>query len=551
MNVPRASSIALRQKLLPWLLFAVLISPLFYYWIYCIWINPSPNYYTNDAEYPHFINSLAVFKEGGRYGFIDHPGTPVQVIGTVILGILYPFTKNAPDGFVAALLKEPGRFFSVAHAFLMGIHLIAVCFFFSMARSNDRWKNTFYAVTFSVLYFAIHPSSLSESTVWNHNSLNFPIGALLLVFLFKNLVQKQEETSIFTLSLLGLGAGIMTAITIYMGGWVISLLTAVFLYHLLRKTPWKRIILVVGLTGFSAVCGFFLAVLPIWSELEHFRNWIISLLTHKSAFLNVAEDQPRLERLYSNFIAFYKLLPILCISSVLLFFVSVVLFWLLRHRLAETPGLWAIIIGLAVQTIATLFMFLDRPLNTDYFLSVATILPFWTMAILQLIPPYQKVANLLGIGLVALVLLGMTITAVNSVGAKRDEVRMFHDSQKMVDAAIQSIAQKTGRPPEDITLMWMHGTSSQCWGLRIGDSKAYNIFTYEIERLCPQQYLLSNALRVGMLGNTYKLEDQSWDIIFGCEKNLRRIRDLQLPMHVEVHPELNWICGKPVVVTHE
>ncbi len=540
------------NKTLHWILFGVLISPLLFYWVYSIWLNPSKNYYTNDAEFPHFMNSLAVFK-GGRYGYIDHPGTPVQILGTVILGIMYPFTKDAPGGFVTYYLQEPGRFLDVAHALLIFLYLLTTCFFFWTVRSRNTWKDVLYAAGLAVLYYAIHPDALSASTVWNHNSFNFPFGATLLLCLYGVLIKDgtHKEIPIGALIGLGIGAGIMTATTIYMAGWVIAVGVAVFLYHLLQRAPWQRTLFATGLAGFSAIGGFFLSVLPIFDKLSHFRNWIASLLTHESNFLDVPENQPRLERLASNFIEFYRILPVLFIFLVLLVIFSVILFFLFRRKLTENPGLWAIIIAVGAQSTAIVLMFLDRPLNEMYFQSIATILPVWTMALLEVVKPYIKNIDLLRGGVTVFALVGMTVTSINSVYRKGDEVLMLRNSQDMISSTIQSIAQQTGRSPDDVISLWMHGTSSQCWGIRLGDSKAYNIFTKEIESICPGQYLLSTGLRVGKFGNNYPIENESWDVIFACEKDLKRLERIQVPIHVQSFPQLKWICGTPVTVTHD
>ena len=82
------------------------------------------------------MNSLAIFKNG-RYGYIDHPGTPVQVVGTILLGGMYPFTKDVPGGFVSYYLREPGRFLDVAHALLVFLYLGATSFFFRVARASS------------------------------------------------------------------------------------------------------------------------------------------------------------------------------------------------------------------------------------------------------------------------------------------------------------------------------------------------------------------------------------------------------------------------------
>jgi len=547
-TAPRLFSTSLR-----WILFAALIAPLLYYWIYAIWINPSANYYTNDAEFPHFMNSLAPFK-GGRYGYIDHPGTPVQILGTVLLGFMYPFARNAPGGFVFHVLEEPGRFLDVAHAVLMLLYLGTTLFFFWMARSsNGLWRDILYAGGLAVLYYAIHPDSLSASTVWNHNSFNFPFGATLLLCLYGALTRDQARKSIPLLVLVGLGvgAGIMTATTIYMAGWVIAVVTAVFMYYLLQKNSWIQTLFATALTGLSAIGGFFLSVIPIMDKMSHFRNWIISLLTHESNYLDVPDDQPRLERLASNFFEFQRILPTLFVFFILLVIVTVVLFLVFRRRLADHPGYWAVTIGLAAQSAAILIMFLDRPLQEAYFLSIAAILPVWTLALYQLLQSHRWFADLAGLGLVVFAVVGMTLTVVKSVDKKQSEVNMLRSSQEVISSAIQRQVEETGRSPDEIIVMWMYGSYSPCWALRLGDSKAFDIFTKEIEQICPNQYLLNNGLRVSKFGNNFRIENEPWDIVFGCKTNLRHLRELQLTLHVEEHPELQWMCGVPVVITHE
>jgi hypothetical protein len=307
----------------------------------------------------------------------------------------------------------------------MLLYLLATCVFFWAVRPSG-WKGVFLAAGFGPVLR--HPSQFVEcSTVWNHNSFNFPFGVLLLLFLYRTVTRVSTHKEIPAGVLIGLGAaaGIMTAVTIYMAGWVIGIVTTIFVYHLLQKVPWQQTLFAAALTGISAIGGFFLAVLPILDKMSHFRNWIVSLLTHQSNYLEVPKDQPRLERLYSNFIEFYQILPTLFIFFVLLMAVSGIMLVLLRRKLTQDAGLWSIAIGLAAQSMAILLIFLDRPLHDNYFLSIAAILPVWALAVFGLLKPYQKIADVAGIALIVFAFAAMTFTAVNSVNAKRDEVNML------------------------------------------------------------------------------------------------------------------------------
>src|SRR5690349_1957924 len=62
------------------------------FWLYgSILLNGAqPHYRDYDPEMAYFLNSLAPFK-GAPYFYTDHPGTPVEMIGTMLLGIAYVF----------------------------------------------------------------------------------------------------------------------------------------------------------------------------------------------------------------------------------------------------------------------------------------------------------------------------------------------------------------------------------------------------------------------------------------------------------------------------
>ena len=51
---------------------------------------PQPSYRDYDPQMAYFLNSLAPFK-GAPYFYTDHPGTPVEMIGTMLLGTTYVF----------------------------------------------------------------------------------------------------------------------------------------------------------------------------------------------------------------------------------------------------------------------------------------------------------------------------------------------------------------------------------------------------------------------------------------------------------------------------
>jgi hypothetical protein len=62
------------------------------FWLYAsiLLTGPQPTYRDYDPQMAYFLNSLAPFR-GAAYFYTDHPGTPLEMIGTTLLGIPYVF----------------------------------------------------------------------------------------------------------------------------------------------------------------------------------------------------------------------------------------------------------------------------------------------------------------------------------------------------------------------------------------------------------------------------------------------------------------------------
>src|SRR5512141_2770089 len=90
------------------------LAPILAYWIYCLLIQPAPHYDGIDPEYEYFLNSLGAFKRQ-PYAYVDHPGTPLEMVGTLILAGTYPWLAGNPEGFVGFHLRHPQVFFTLAY----------------------------------------------------------------------------------------------------------------------------------------------------------------------------------------------------------------------------------------------------------------------------------------------------------------------------------------------------------------------------------------------------------------------------------------------------
>src|SRR5688500_20285374 len=75
-----------------------------------------PSYRDYDPEMAYFLNSLAPFK-GAPYFYTDHPGTPVEMIGTILLGTAYvSFTDHT--NLTSKYMATPASSLNFAHSLI-------------------------------------------------------------------------------------------------------------------------------------------------------------------------------------------------------------------------------------------------------------------------------------------------------------------------------------------------------------------------------------------------------------------------------------------------
>ncbi|HEX9898596.1 MAG TPA: hypothetical protein VGC81_05200, partial [Candidatus Methylomirabilis sp.] len=162
----------------------ILVAALAGYYVLVQWIAPLPFYSMNyDPEMPYFMNSLALFK-GAPYYYTDHPGTPLEVLGSLLLAATRPWTRSLGVLFVPYHLRNPQVFLTIAHSFLT---LASLGCLVGLAARAVRQRGTAGVAASSavaVLFFAAYPEqSFRTLALWSHNSFTFLAGTLLMLWL--------------------------------------------------------------------------------------------------------------------------------------------------------------------------------------------------------------------------------------------------------------------------------------------------------------------------------------------------------------------------------
>jgi len=243
------------------------------WWLYTQAIVPQPYYVNADPEIPYLMSSLSVFK-GEPYTFIDHPGTPIEIIGSAILGATYPFVGNIADSFTSAHILHPEIFLFIARTTLVLMSMGTMVLLVRYTVPGDHWTDGLAAVAVAVLFFAIHPRGFESIVHWSHNSFSFPLGTLLGLGIYYLVVYKKGGTTA-QIVLLGVSLGVLTAVQLYFLTWVVAAIVSMGVYNLLSDRGWKRALVSGVQIGVSALGGFVVATLPIINRYPEFLSWIV------------------------------------------------------------------------------------------------------------------------------------------------------------------------------------------------------------------------------------------------------------------------------------
>jgi hypothetical protein len=484
------------------------------YWIYIHWNEPASYYSLKyDPEYPYFMNSLLVFK-GRSYSYMDHPGTPIELLGTGLLFLTYPFTRGGSDSFVMYHVSNPSIFLTIGRATIALLSILCVCL---LTRHSIKLKTRidgFFSLAVAATFFAVlSPLTFNTLTYWSHNSFNFPLGSLLLLGL---LVRLRSDLNLrwWEISLFGIGAGILTAIQLYFATWVICICIAVGVFSLLKTHSWLKTLLSIIIAVVSSLFGFIVATLPMVHKYIWFRWWVINLLTHQGryGFGEVGFTTP--SRLLKNFTSLWNQAPIIFISAGFSLLLIGTAFFLHRHKLKINPGLWGVAIGLSSQLIITLFIIFKHP-GAIYLLAVAAILPILlSVAYTLLINSHQYMKHIMAL-LGAFILIGFAFGFFHAIAENRQMIANIHLVETDLREHRNNYSAVKDVNLDEQRILWSYGTSSPCFALYFGNIYARNAFIKEIQRVCPNDRLYD------IWSDGDKLTtDEKWDIIIIPDKFL-------------------------------
>jgi hypothetical protein len=492
----------------------IIVLTLALYWIHIHWGEPASYYSLKyDPEYPYFMNSLSVFK-GRSYSYMDHPGTPVELLGTGLLILTYPFIRGSSDSFAMYHISNPETFLTMGRAFIALMSFLCVYLLARYSTKLKTWIDGFFSLAIAATFFVVlSPLTFKTLTYWSHNSFNFPFGSLLLLGL---LVRLRSDLNIrwWEISLFGIGAGILTAIQLYFATWVIGICIAVGVFSLLKYRGWRKAILSSVIGAASSLFGFVFATLPVIHKYMWFRSWVRDLLTHQGRYGLGEIGFTSASRMLENFISLWEEAPIVFLSAGFSLLLVGAALLLHRRKMKVNPGLWAVAIGLSSQLIVTLLIILKHP-GIIYLLAVAATLPVLFSVVYALLSESKRYFKQGFIVLGTLILIGFFLGLFQAIAENRDMISNIHLMEADLREHRIHYAETKDINLDEQTILWSYGTGSPCSALYFGNVYASNAFTEEIQQVCPQE----GRYDIWSDGDKLSAEGK-WDIIVIPEKFL-------------------------------
>ena len=483
--------------------------PLIIYWLY--WTFNTSYWFNADPAAVYFLDSLSIFA-GKSYVYVDHPGTPLQLIGSFLLALTYPFLGSS-EAFIRFHLARPGAFFLMTNLFLLVVNILCAFVLYRSAFTTLKQNRILGGIALSLLFFTLHPYSFPSLTLWSHNSFNFPFGTLWLVWLYLEL-RRGEILSPRRLVLLGFAAGILSMAQMYFLAWLVSGIFTVFIFSLRLNQNFRKSLAYGMYMLFGGVLGIISMLIPIYKELPRFVAWLTRIITYQGLYGSGEKGIYSLSfiPLSINF-WWNNIRPMLIILLVTLAILGLILWWKRSSGEKIEPSVFAMISGLLLQIGLILLLMSKAALKLRYSLSLAAILPVLILLVLQLLETTSWKTLQFRRWFYGLVLVGVVISLISQIGLQAQRAFVEQDAAIAKMQAVRRLAKEKKITEEDVVVVYAYAVPLKCAGL-LQASNWIGSFKKEISVVCPNQHAIWDSnIELNISEYATDIKELTWDIV--------------------------------------
>ena len=502
---------------------AILIPPaaVMAYYLVAEWVIPLPFYNLKyDPEMQYFMNSLALFK-GVPYTYIDHPGTPVEILGSLLLALTRPWTRSAGVLFIPYHIAHPQTFLALGHAALTLASVACVVLLARKAVPEGGPRGILASAAAAVCFFAAYPTaSFGTLTLWSHNSFAFSFGTLLLAWL---VIRLRGETAVTPAAgaVVGAMAGLLTAVQLYFLAWGFGVLAALGLHAWLRGEGWRAAAAKVAAAGLGLGAGFFVGFAPVMFRFREFYLWVDRLMFHQGRYGTGPEGPTTPLRWIDNLRRLWQQAPWTFIVTGLIVGLLILAMRARKGSFREHPGWWAPCLALLFQ-LAVLLAAIGKHPGAPYLLGVAAILPLLLALAFEVLVQQEGWRRALATAAAAAVVAAFIAGGVTSAVGQARTARQVSIGEDVLASMIRQYAERAGRDPATLTILWGYGVPSRCFALRYGDLSASLALQEEIDVECRNEWAYEVWGGYVQYPGAYSLGPvrREWDLIIMPERSL-------------------------------
>lgn len=255
-----------------------------------------------DPEYVYLLNSVNLANFSG-VGHIDHPGTPVQVMGAVVLRAVHLFQPSTAGDFTTDVLKRPEMYLSAVNTVMVVLNALIV---FLLGWVVYRFARNFYAALWfqAAPFFSITMLHYGLTRVTPEPLLFFSGLAMVAAAVYFLYREDKERPIWHDLVMFGLiaGFGIANKITFF----PVVLIPLVLLPRIKAKMTYVA----------ASIAAFVLFTLPIIRMYPRFFQWIINMFTHSGRYGSGPSGLVSTHKYIGNIIALLGACPLFTISLI-------------------------------------------------------------------------------------------------------------------------------------------------------------------------------------------------------------------------------------------
>jgi hypothetical protein len=228
----------------------------------------------SDPEYVYLLNAANLAGLRG-VGHIDHPGTPVQVLGAVTIKIVHFFNFSSETDWRTDVLQRPEYYLKAINIVLLVLNVLMLLALgmFTFFLTKNVWLSLWLQLS---PFFSITLLQFGLTRVTPEPLLFFSSSLMIAVLVFvwqahsDNLTTPGENVIMIFIFGLITGFGIACKVT-----FIPLMLIPLILFPKIKN---KIVYL------FAAVISFVIFTLPIIRMYPRFFDWIFNLLTHSGRY---------------------------------------------------------------------------------------------------------------------------------------------------------------------------------------------------------------------------------------------------------------------------